>query len=381
MGEAIWHGGNNTLKKLVLILIVYILSIALVLSLTFITTSGPNINPKADISTETVDNQFNNINCNTDHFGLIKSDTNFYYNFKNSIFHYGTYEFGNGEKDRIYWEGPSLTAKTMNLSYEYNGKILFPGYKQDYYFDTEGYLYSYIENGYIYYYNIENQKYERYIKIDSPDDTNLSYFFVTDNKLYLADETKERIYLYDDGSYTLVASAELCGHGYTKPLSFYKNIMYFMDEGMDVFFKYDLASKSVLGSVNRNELKNERLYTTAISSVTSLEDDLFVTCERNSKSYIYRISFGNKSIEEVFKTNERVFLNGYGKTVVFGLNTGNDRGLFVIDSDNNIKRIYSGTVEELYIFDNKGVYFVGYNNDLYYMNYNGENLVEVFGWL
>ena len=311
-------------------------------------------NPAIKIEKSYINNDYNNSVHNYTEF--LQVNDKLYYNCGVCPFQNGLYEISDKTTKQIYWTGLTTNPKLLCISYTYNNNI----------------LYDFIEDGYIKRFNIDTRRFENYINIittpceDAIDTNNKLSLFVVNNTLYVEDETLKKIYKYDSEHFTLAASAELC-KGEFYPLYFDKEYMYFTyndienNEAYDKLYKYSLTDKSIVKSADVSFLNKSGDYS-YINVEIAFDDEVYVGVHDSEKYGLFRIDMGNKKVKKVVEMDISLYsisISGYNHNVYIGVNDNEDNsGIYYLNSNDKLRKLYTGEVTGLYIFDEKYLYFL-----------------------
>ena len=320
-----------------------------------------------DLREKSIDNVYNNLS-NTG-ASLTKIDDKLYFNFNGDFLTYGTYEISDTYAKRVYWEGPSIESRYyLDLDNVYDNKLLSYGYQE-----------KYIE-----YYNFDNGKNERFIKIDIPTSNDLTDFnpFVVNGNLLASNGSK--IYKYSNGKFELAASKKLCSKEYSS-VAFDNDYMYFISykdngESYDKLCKYNLKTRKIISTIDISELGDIYYYVFADS--IAFDDEMFsLIPDEKYDYYLYKFDFEKGSYEKLQEMNEECVLNGYAHKLFMSVSSGERKGIYKFNNNKKSFELLKDGIcpVELYIFGEKWLYFIDDNHVLNRVTQDGKTTEKVFG--
>lgn len=364
--------------RVLLFLLMPLLIIALIIYLVFFNTTYINF---VTVDGEMVDNSYNNAVANEEYemgSNLARIDDKLYYNYvSNDPFKYGTYEISNHFTKRIYWEGISISASTLNLNVIGDGNILL----------NEGIGYGKVD-----YYDIQENEYKPFIELDSDtikDKPHLCVFYIDGKQYWYSGDdpmgiiTRYNIYTYENNKLNLYFSTDEIDKCRFSAPNFDGNYIYLEAINDDsnncenYLYKYDVQNDKVIDKVKIDDnygnyiiIGNDKTYSTIHSDSSKEKNSVVVT------------DISAKKQKEIFDTIGSTVINGYGDLVCMGVYSDSDKnGLYIIDhKTDEVKQIYNNKeVFGVYIIDNKWIYFTDADDKLYRITPDGETIEKVFG--
>ena len=290
-------------------------------------------------------------------------------------------------QEQIYSEKTEHNLSTDLQMRMYHGELL------DYYLHTD------TESGHpeIWRLNMDSRQFEKYIELAPPNGSIPYRFFVLEDKLYFIsspekEEVEDYVYRYDDGTYTLLASNETFGNMFL-PLYFSKHNMYYVlpesfdqiaDSQFYTYYIFDLeATKTV------REIRLDKVAELDQSGKGSCNDIRF------TDHYVYfNYHFTDDDTYTLYRTdlsdmkttkivdNGGCRMNSCGDTLylAFAPKDASDtvRTLHVLTPENDTpQKICTMDINNLYLVDDKWVYFTDFSNTIYRILPTGENLQKV----
>lgn len=317
-----------------------------------------------------------------------------YYNASNDFFKYGTYEITADYAKRIYWEGPSLSGSYIDLDCASDKNLFSP----------------LIENNIIEYYNLENNRYEEYLKISESDAENPKELFVVKKQVYCcysefcdySDNFCSTYNLYRQmGNYTeLILSVKDLEFDYISEPQFYDKYIYFIavqklsdKENSDIkqyVCKYDPDNREIIdkmicfeGSEHSGGIERFSCSSVVNDKIYGVATNQFNEYSGESNEYIYSADLKNKTSNLIFKSNGSTIINSYEDKVFICVENGKDKGIYSVDTvTDEVAKIFDKDMDinGLYIVDPKYLYFT--DNAyfcLYRITQDGKTLEKVFG--
>lgn len=278
---------------------------------------------------------------------------------------------------RIYWEGISISASTLNLNVIGDGNILL----------NEGIGYGKVD-----YYDIQENEYKPFIELDSDtikDKPHLCVFYIDGKQYWYSGDdpmgiiTRYNIYTYENNKLNLYFSTDEIDKCRFSAPNFDGNYIYLEAINDDsnncenYLYKYDVQNDKVIDKVKIDDnygnyiiIGNDKTYSTIHSDSSKEKNSVVVT------------DISAKKQKEIFDTIGSTVINGYGDLVCMGVYSDSDKnGLYIIDhKTDEVKQIYNNKeVFGVYIIDNKWIYFTDADDKLYRITPDGETIEKVFG--
>lgn len=357
------------------VIIISILGIAIFLSALFFFLCF-NVFPKGSckISSNYVDNRYNNCCLSDGNVIEINNKLYFNYNGNDSIFFYGIYEIGDNNSKRIYWDGPSFSpGNNLYKLQVYNNNLLFSNYTGDtsYEVSQNEIIPQFDEN--IYSFDLQKHQVNKLYSLKSEDEACEGYYYIINNKIYVF--SNDKIYVSDDG-----ISVEELFSGLSSAVNktAYEKLCYISDDTLiyvsndNNLVKYDL-------------LKNEQIGMLSLSSISNNTDNYGEVFICNGKSIITTYDGDIISVYDVSEKPKLIYSKQ--STDYYSINSFEDNvfissksiGLDMIDiKTGDTKTLVNTNVNDTYIFDDKWVYYVDSSGILNRIMQTGEHLEAVF---
>ena len=285
---------------------------------------------------------------------------------------------------------------------------LYHGEFLDYYLhaDTE------LDHPEIWRLNQDRGQFEKYIELAPPNGSVPYRFFVLEDQLYFISSSEQEepedhvysydelenhedyVYRYDDGTYTLLASNETFGHMFL-PLYFYKHYMYYVlpesieqitDDNFYTYYVFDLESKKTV-----REIRMDMLEELDQSSKGTCNDIIFTDhyvyfnyLFAEDTFTLYRTDLSDMKTTKIVD-NSGCRMNTCGDTLYLAFTpkitpdtVSTVRTLHILTPETDTpQEICTMDINNLYLVDDKWVYFTDFNNTIYRIMSTGENLQKV----
>ncbi|MBR1482565.1 MAG: hypothetical protein IJ598_06315 [Ruminococcus sp.] len=267
----------------------------------------------------------------------------------------------------------------------YHGEFL------DYYLHTD------TESGHpeIWRLNMDSRQFEKYIELVTPDRIVPYDFFIMEDQLYFIAETDQfedglYIYRYDDGANTPVASKETIGREFL-PTHYSKHYMYYLlpetyENLTDShFYIYDLETKKTVKEYQLDFMaKLENNGEGDVDKLIFTDNYVYFTYRSDiSGTYtLYRTNLNDMETTRIMENDNDLMMNSYGDTLYIAFTPENVQDnrwtLHILTPESDIPReICNINIRNIYLVDDKWVYFTDYGNTIYRILPTGENLQKV----
>lgn len=311
---------------------------------TLLSSCSPN--SLSEIELSNINNAYNNskVNLTSD---LAQIEDKLYYRYRNSFGAYDIYLISNSETKKI----------DINLSLDsiYNNTLLNTNNRPITYFDEK------------------MGRYLNYENINLPNDFSYYDVCVCCDNIYF--DSSNGFYRYNNETLELwVDKSKIEDEISFRNTFICGDFLYYIFQNAEektYICRYDSKTDKT-EKFNIGDLR-------IVSSVLANEKCAYFLADSGP---LYKVDFTDKSLQKVFDSDLGMLeFNLYKETICVAVQSGTDTaGIFVSENNSEFKKISNKDATALYILDEKYIYFIADNGNLYRVNIDGSKSEKIFGF-